>query len=135
MPPSESQKRASLKWDKENMIVLGCKVKKTQAEAFKAYCTIQGRTSNAVLRGYVLGCIGEEDAPGGTQEATGAHGGPMGIPVSLDTLKTAQRAAGATGESVPDFVARAVEGQEKRDKSLLSMEVEPIVTKGGEQNE
>ena len=59
----------------------------------------------------------------------------MGIPVSLDTLKTAQRAAGATGESVPDFVARAVEGQEKRDKSLLSMGVEPIVTKGGEQNE
>ena len=75
------------------------------------------------------------NAPECLQEATGVHGGPMGIPVSLDTLKTAQRAAGATGESVPDFVARAVEGQEKRDKSLLSMEVEPIVTKGGEQNE
>lgn len=135
MPPSESQKRASLKWDKENMIVLGCKVKKTQAEAFKAYCTIQGRTSNAVLRDYVLGCIGEENAPGGTQEAAGAHRGAMGIPVSLDTLKVAQRAAGTTGETVPDFVARAVEEQEKRDKSLLLMGLEPIVSKGGEQNE
>ena len=135
MPPSESQKRASLKWDKENMIVLGCKVKKTQAEAFKAYCTIQGRTSNAVLRDYVLGCIGEENAPGGPQEAAGAHGWAIGIPISLDTLKVAQRAAGATGETVPDFVARAVEGQEKRDKSLLSMGLELIVSKGGEQNE
>lgn len=135
MAVSEKKKVSNARWDSVNMSTLGCRVKKEQAEAFKAYCTIQGRTSNAVLRDYVLGCIGEENAPGGTQEAAGAHRGAIGISVSIDTFNAAQRAAGATGESVPDFVARAVEGQEKRDKSLLSMGVEPIVTKGGEQNE
>lgn len=61
MAPSESQKRASLKWDKENMIVLGCKVKRTQAAAFKSYCAERGKTSNTVLKDYVLDCIGESD--------------------------------------------------------------------------
>ena len=61
MAPSESQKRASLKWDKENMTTLGCKVKKKQAEKFKSYCKDQGKTSNAVLREYVLDCINEKE--------------------------------------------------------------------------
>ena len=61
MAPSESQKRASLKWDKENMTTLGCKVKKPQAAAFKAYCEAQGKTSNTVLKEYVLDCIDERD--------------------------------------------------------------------------
>mgnify|MGYP001037760575 CR=1 FL=1 len=65
MAPSESQKRASLKWDKENMITLGCKIKRSQAEKFKSYCTGQGMTSNEVLRAFVLDCIGEGDTPGG----------------------------------------------------------------------
>ena len=62
MAPSESQKRASMKWDKENMSVLGCKVKKEQAEKFKEYCAGMGKTSNAVLRDYVLDCIDEKEA-------------------------------------------------------------------------
>ena len=64
MAPSESQKRASIKWDKENMSVLGCKVKKEQAATFKAYCARQGKTANTVLRDYVLDCIGEKEAGG-----------------------------------------------------------------------
>lgn len=59
MSPSDSQKKASLKWDKENMAVLGCKVKKEQASAFKAYCASINKSSNAVLKEYVLNCIGE----------------------------------------------------------------------------
>lgn len=61
MAPRESQKKASLKWDKENMAVLGCKVKKVQAEKFKLYCADLGKTSNAVLREYILDCIGDNE--------------------------------------------------------------------------
>ena len=132
MAPSESQKRASQKWDKANMIVLGCKVKREQADAFKVYCEIQGRTSNAVLRDYVLGCIGEREA---SQEAARAQESPGCIPVSLDTFKTAQRAAEAIGESVPDFVTRAVVTQEKRDRISLMAGINPTLeedTKEGE---
>lgn len=60
MSPSEAQKKASLKWDKENMTVLGCKVRKAQAEAFKSYCTNQGKTSNMVLKEYVVNCIKDD---------------------------------------------------------------------------
>ncbi len=61
MPVSEAKKKANAKWDSENMATLACKMKKEQAEKFKKYCKIQGKTSNTVLREYVLSCIGEEN--------------------------------------------------------------------------
>lgn len=64
MAPSESQKRASLKWDKENMAVLSCKIKRDQAAKFKAYCIDHGKTSNTMLKEYVLSCI-VKDTDGG----------------------------------------------------------------------
>lgn len=61
MAVPESRKKANLKWDKENMTTLGCKVRKEQAEAFKVYCAEQGKTSNTVLKEYVFGCIEEDE--------------------------------------------------------------------------
>ena len=58
----ESRKKANAKWDAENMATLGCRVKREQAEKFKAYCADKGKTSNAVLREYVLDCIDEQEA-------------------------------------------------------------------------
>lgn len=62
MSPSDAQKRASAKYQRENIASLACRVKKSQAEKFKAYCADQGKTSNAVLREFVLSCIGENEA-------------------------------------------------------------------------
>lgn len=61
MSPSDAQRKAAAKYQKENIASLACRVKKEQAEKFKAYCAEQGKTSNAVLREYVLSCIA--DAP------------------------------------------------------------------------
>lgn len=47
---TEARKRANAKWDKENMTILGCRVRKDFAEQFKAACTEAGTTSNAVLK-------------------------------------------------------------------------------------
>lgn len=47
---TEARKRANVKWDKENMTILGCRVRKDFAEQFKAACTEAGTTSNAVLK-------------------------------------------------------------------------------------
>lgn len=58
---SESQKKARDKWDGENMATLGCKVKKEQAERFKAYAKQKGTTANAMLKNYVLDVIKEEE--------------------------------------------------------------------------
>ena len=61
MSPSTAQKKASAKYQKENIASLACRVKKDQAEKFKEYCAAQGKTSNAVLKTYVLNCIGIEE--------------------------------------------------------------------------
>ena len=110
----ESQKRASLKWDKENMTVLSCKIRKEQAIAFKAHCENQGSTSNTVLKDFVLGCIGEQE-PGAA---------PAGV-LPPATLAAAQAAAEATEEAVPQFLARAVDAQAQRDKSSLAAGINP----------
>lgn len=60
MAPSNAQKRASAKYQHKNIASLACRVKKEQADRFKAYCSEIGKTSNAVLRDYVLDCIGEK---------------------------------------------------------------------------
>ena len=60
MPVSEAKKRANKKYQAKNIASLACRVKKEQAEKFKTYCTEIGKTSNAVLRDYVLDCIGEK---------------------------------------------------------------------------
>ena len=57
MPPSEAQKRAAAKWDRQNVATLGCKVKKKEAAAFKEYAAAQGKTPNKLLKQYVLDCI------------------------------------------------------------------------------
>ncbi|MFR6627673.1 MAG: hypothetical protein ACLURW_15535 [Flavonifractor plautii] len=119
MAVAESRKRANAKWDKENMTTLGCKIKRTQAAAFKAYCENQGSTSNTVLKDFVLGCIGEQEA------APQAGEGSPGIPLSPEALKTAQEAAESTGETVPQFIGRAVQTQAQQDKASLSLGIDP----------
>lgn len=59
MSPSDAQRKAAAKYQRENIASLACRVKKNQAEKFKAYCSEQGKTSNAVLREYVLSCISD----------------------------------------------------------------------------
>lgn len=61
MAPTEAQKRASAKYQQNNIASLACRVKIEQAEAFKEYCAKIDKTSNAVLREYVLECIGERE--------------------------------------------------------------------------
>ena len=49
MAVSESRRRANNKWDAVNMTTLGCRMRKTDAETFKAACKDSGTTVNAVF--------------------------------------------------------------------------------------
>ena len=60
---SEKKKKSNAKWDKENMVVLACKVKRETAEQFKAACAAQGTTSNAVLQQAVKDYIDAHPVP------------------------------------------------------------------------
>lgn len=56
---SRTQREYANKWDKENMIVLSCKLRWDIAEEFREYCKAQGKTPNAVFQEYVFSCIGK----------------------------------------------------------------------------
>lgn len=116
MAVSNAKKKANAKWDSENMATLACKVKRDQADKFKVYCAGVGKTSNAVLRDFVLESIGEESP----QQPAGAPQG-MGAILTPAALKTAQEAAQRAGETVPAFVSRAVDIQAKRDKIMQGL--------------
>jgi hypothetical protein len=59
MPISDKKKASNAKWDKENMLTIGCRLKRIEAEAFKQYAATQGKTGNTLLKEYVLSCIGK----------------------------------------------------------------------------
>ena len=50
MALTDSQRRANNKYIAANMTVLGCKIKKTDADAFRAACADRGTTPNAIFR-------------------------------------------------------------------------------------
>lgn len=49
MSISDAKRRANNKWTAANMTVLGCKVRKDRADAFKAACAAAGTSVNAVF--------------------------------------------------------------------------------------
>ena len=61
---SAAKRRANDAWDKANMAMLACKIRKDAAERFKDYAAAQGTTVNALLRGYIMQCIGDDPTSG-----------------------------------------------------------------------
>ena len=96
---TKAQKKASAKWDKENMVVLACKVKRETAEQFKAACAAQGTTSNAVLQQAVKAYLEQNPAqePPHAAEDVGQTDTPRPapdgmsdeMPGAMDVLKAA----------------------------------------------
>ena len=47
---TEARKKANVKWDKENMTVVGCRITKTKAQEFKDACAALGVVPNQVIK-------------------------------------------------------------------------------------
>lgn len=60
MAISEAHKRANQRWDRKNMLTVGVRLKRSEAEEFKRFAASQGRTANAILKEYVYNCLGKE---------------------------------------------------------------------------
>ena len=61
MSVSRAKRASNNKWDKENMKIVACKIKKDDAEAFKQYADEKNTTPNALLRNYIYNCIGKDE--------------------------------------------------------------------------
>lgn len=59
MIKTEAQKASRLKWDRENMRTLACRVRTDEAEIFKEYCTAHNTTSGNLIKKFVMSCIAE----------------------------------------------------------------------------
>lgn len=110
MAVSKAQQKAVHKYVKTNYDRMELTVPKGQKDAIKAHAAARSESTNALI-GRAIAETMERDA-GGPQEAAG----PGVVSLLPDTLKTAQEAAEAAGETVPVFVARAVEAQAQRDE-------------------
>lgn len=60
MPKSEAEKRATAKWDRENMVVISAKVRKEKADKYRAFCAKRGQTASKNVLEYIDRCISED---------------------------------------------------------------------------
>ena len=54
MPVSEKQKGYARKWDKDNMRTLGTRVRRQDAEDFKAWCAMRGVSTTSEIKRFVM---------------------------------------------------------------------------------
>lgn len=115
MAISEAQKKANQKWDSANLDRLSLAMPKGAKEAVKEFAAAHGESVNGFINRAIGEAMGESpQKPAGAPQGEGAILTPA-------ALKTAQEAAQMAGESIPAFVARAVETQAQRDRLTQSM--------------
>ena len=92
----ESQRRAADAWDAKNMLTIGCKMRREIAEDFKQYATERQTTPSALIKAYVLQCLGRtDDAPEPAREAPDPQHVEGCVSECLDLIRK------ITGESAP----------------------------------
>lgn len=115
MAISEAQKKANQKWDSANLDRLSLAMPKGAKEAVKAFAAAHGESVNGFINRAINETMtgAQNIAPDGDKNA--------GAILTPAALKTAQEAAQRAGETVPEFVSRAVETQAQRDKVMQAM--------------
>lgn len=113
MPVPKSNQRAVNKYKKNNYDRIEITVPKGQRDIFQAHAAARGESTNAFI-GRAIQETMERDT-GGHQEATGAALGPV-VSLTPEAIKTAQEAAEAAGEFLPQFITRAIESRAALDK-------------------
>lgn len=109
-------------WQKENVDRVNLTMPKGKKDEIKAHAEAQGESVNGFINRAIDNQISQDrrkspcEAVGSTEEEK---------VVSTDTLKAAQEAAEAVGESIPQFLDGAVTIQAQRDQTALKMGITP----------
>ena len=122
MALTTARKKANAKYEAKAYDKTLIRLPKGRLDEIRAHIAPAGES----LIGFIGRAISEamERDGGGTAPESTAVAGVVSLP--SETLETAQRAAEATGETVGEFLARAVETQAQRDKSSLRMGLNPV---------
>ena len=128
MAVSKAQQRAVTKYDAKAYDKTLLRLPKGRLDVVKDHASARGESVNGFI-GRAISEAMERDGGGTASEiAQRPAGTPQGagvVSLPSETLETAQRAAGRTGESVAAFVARAVAEQDKRDDNSIKTGINP----------
>ena len=122
MAVSKAQQKAVTKYVKNKYDRFGLTMPKGDLDAIKAHAEARSESVNGFINRAITETMERDKAPVSSLAAASNVNGDI---ITSGTIKAAQRAAEATGEAIAQFVTRAVETQEKRDKSSLLMGINP----------
>ena len=125
MAVSKAQQKAQNKWIAKAYDRINLTLPKGQKEVVQAHAAAHGESVNVFI-GRAITETMARDGANGLQEAVGQPVGAGVVSLPSETLEAAQRAAEAVGETVVDFMRRAVDTQAQRDKSSLRMGLNPV---------
>lgn len=125
MPASKAQQKAVNKYMKENYDRFLLTLRpKGRLEAIKTHAISCGESTSAFINRAIDNQISQDHRKGPCEALQGPSGGG-GISLHPEAFQTAQEAAQKAGETVSQFVERAVGVQAKRDKTSLAMGINP----------
>ena len=135
MAVTKAQQKAQNKWIAQAYDRVNLTLPKGQKKVVQAHAAAHGESVNGFIGRAIVetmerdsgGAVAPESAPVervlaemptvGPQQAAETAQGAGAVSVPSDVLDAAQRAAHVVGESVPDFMRRAVERQARRDSA------------------
>ena len=106
---TRAKRESNNRWDRENMTILGCKVKREVADQAREAARLAGVSINALLRQTIDRLIAGDVQPDSSQAAAG--GVVLDSPELVAAVQEAAAAAGMTPrEWVEDVVQRELFG-------------------------
>ena len=116
---TEAKRASNDAWDKDNMVYQTVKVRKEILAAFKAAVAANGDRVNTVLREAMEQYTARGNVPHDSEVAT--CGGADGVELEPEAIRAAQAAAELTGETVPEYIGRAINDTAARDAQLRAI--------------
>ena len=110
---TEALKKAQQKY-MEKFSVARVRMERNRYEQVQAHADICGESVNAFINRAIDNQI-TQDGVSGPQDAVGAVQGAGVVSLPSETVKTAQEAAQASGETPSQFISRAVDAQFQED--------------------
>ena len=123
MPASKAQQKAVNKYMAANYDRINLTVPKGKKGIVQAHAAARGESVN----GFINRAIDHQISQGCDRGPCEAQQGPPvgGISIHSEALQTAQSAAQKAGETVSQFIERAVETQAQRDETSLKLGINP----------
>lgn len=124
MAISKSQQKAVHKYVKANYDRMELTVPKGQKDTIKAHAAARGESVNGFI-GRAISEAMERDGSGSSSEVRRTTQEGIGVSLIPELLEAAQKAAAATGETLEQFIERAVLTQAQQDKASLRLGINP----------